>query len=53
MPSRSREVKAHSLAVMTNRCKVRPKIRNSDAINAGCRDTEELDTEDILQVMQM
>lgn len=42
----------HSLAVMTNRCKVRSKIRNSEAINEGSRDTEEIDTEDILQAMQ-
>lgn len=39
---------AHSLAVMTNRFKVRPKIRNSDAMNAGSRDNEELDTDDLV-----
>lgn len=38
---------AHSLAVMTNRCKVRPKIMNSDTINGGSRATEQFDTEDI------
>lgn len=43
---------AHSLAVMTNRGKVRLKIRNSDAIDAGSRDAEELDAEDILQARQ-
>lgn len=43
---------AHSLAVMTNRCKVRLKIRNSDAIHEGSRGTEELDAEDILQARQ-
>lgn len=44
---------AHSLAGMTNRCKVRPKIRNRDAINAGSKDTEEFAAENILQAMQV
>lgn len=41
-----------SVAVMTNRCKLRAKIRNSDAVNAGRIGTEEFDFAGILQVMQ-
>lgn len=40
-----------SVAVMTNTCKLRAKIRNSDALNAGRIDTEEFDFAGILQVM--
>lgn len=32
-----------SVTVMTSRCKLRVKIRNSDAVNADRTDTEELD----------
>lgn len=40
------------MAVMTNRCKLRVKIRNSDAVNAGKIATEELDLAGILQAME-
>lgn len=41
-----------SVAVMTNRCKLRAKISNSDALNASRIDTEGLDLTGILQAMQ-
>lgn len=42
----------HSVAVMINRCKLRARIRNSDAVNAGRIGTEELDLAGNLQAMQ-
>lgn len=50
--NRSGGLMIHSVPVMTNKCKLRAKIRSSAAVNAGRIDTEELDLAGILQAMQ-